>query len=272
MSLLARLPLIVMLVAATAAAQDQPSPQVVLDKAIEAAGGLEALAALGTLELDIEDQETRESGETTVETVHAYVDCTSLTNLRLELPRDLVLVREGDSGWATIRGTLDDRPSTPAMARGTVHQRLVPVLLPFSLALPGVSPIAAEETEFEGQPAWKLKVEFPETFFMAPVISNTWSVYVGRQDYRLLAAEFMPPAKYAELAGEGMRYRPIKRQELGGVTLTDQLMTEGIVAGGAATPHVRISTISAAKLEGWDPSLFLNPDKLEALDEGDVFN
>jgi len=265
-------PLVLALTLLTAAAAHaaDPTPESAVERMLAAEGGAKAFHSLGVLKLVVSEDETTASGRNRQSTFTAYVSTIEMSHLRLELPREVVVVRNGGEGWATMSGKPDTRPQTPAMAIGTCNQRLLPLLLPFSVTMAGAGPVGVAEATFQGQPAWKIDVAFERNFFSSPVMNVTWQIYASKKDGSFLGAEFQPPLDYETKAGaEGVRYRVLKTQEVNGVTLPSQILMEGIDPKGVATGHNRTVSITASVHGGWDATLFIEPRKLEAIEEGD---
>ena len=246
-----------------------PDAETLRSKIFEAAGGLEAFRELGVLEIAIADEETRADGTVRTNNTTAYVDTRTLTNLRLELAGDIVVARNGETSWATREEQLDDRPQTPKMAFGTLNQKLFPLLMPFTLAMDGVELSDPRETTFEGEPIWRIAVDFPEGFFVAPSMSTTWYLHVRRSDYQVLSVEFLPPPDVRQVRSEGVRYRYLKRAPLGAsVQLPIQLLLDGIDLNGAPTGHVRVTRERITLRGPFEPALFVHPTRLKQIEDG----
>jgi len=243
-----------------------PTSTELLSKAIAAAGGQKALDALGVLEVRAEEEQTRADGTTTKSSTHAFVSGGKLQHLRLEEAGGWVLVRAGLSGWASQNGQADSRPQTPLMASGTVAQRMFPLLLPFSLGIDGVQLSEPTEATFEGKPAWRLGVTFPKGFFQNPILVTRWDLYLARTDLSLLSLEFRPSPEYARTGAEGVRYRVLTSQKVGGCSLPANLLTEGVDAEGGPSGHFRVTKVTAAVRGPWDPALFLSPQQLKEIE------
>ena len=256
-------------VLAVPASAATPTPQAVVDRAVKAAGGAEAFNGLGLLHITATEDETTEEGKRTRAAFTAFVGSAGLRSARLETPKGVTLARTGDTAWAQVGGKLDERPQTPRMASGMVNAKLFPVLLPFSLKEKGVAVTTVEAVSWDGSPAWQLTVTFERGFFSSPLMMEPWTIVVSRADYRVLAAEFHPAADFSQVSAEGVRYRPLKLAEVGGVRLPEQLLVIGVDANGAERGHVRITKL-AYEVKPADPTLFVNPKKLEALDQGDL--
>jgi hypothetical protein len=263
--------LAVALLSATGVYAAAPSPESVVASMLNAEGGADAFHKLGVLELAVSEDESTADGRTRQDTFTAYASTIELSHLRLELPRrGIVIARSGGEGWATVNGKPDTRPQTSAMAVGTCNQRLFPLLLPFSASMAGTSATAVSEATFQGQPAWRLDLVFERDFFSSPVMNVTWQIYASKKDGSFLGAEYQPPLEYAAKAGaEGVRYRVLTTQKVGGVTLPSQVLMEGIDSKGVANGHNRTVKIAASVRGPWDAALFMDPRKVQAIEEGD---
>jgi hypothetical protein len=247
----------------------QPPPTDALVKGmLDAMGGEHAFSKLGVLELSVTEEETKADGKRSSKQYTAYLDTGNLTAMRLELPGEIVIGRSGKEAWATRSGVIDDRPQTGQMGSAMLNQRLFPMMLPFSLTMDGVVLSGAAETSFEGQPAWRIAVNFADKFFIAPAMGTTWHLHVRRSDYAVLGIEFLPPEEFRKVATEGVRYRPLKFTNLSGAKIADQVLLDGIDFDGSPTGHVRVTKMSFTQRGPYDPALFLHPDVLAAIEEG----
>ncbi len=261
--------LLSLLIATAPALAAAPDVDSIRTGAFKAAGGLEAFRGLGVIELSISDEETRANGTVRTNQATAFVDARTLTNLRLDLPGDIVVARNGETSWASREGKVDDRPQTPMMAAGTLNQRLFPLLMPFSLAMDGVRLSDPRETTFEGDQVWRVAVNFPEGFFVAPSMSTTWFLHIRRSDFEIVSLEFLPPPEIQQVRSEGVRYRFLKRTTLGAsVQLPVQLMLDGIDLNGAPTGHVRVTRERITVRGPFEPALFLHPLRLKSIEDG----
>jgi hypothetical protein len=246
-----------------------PTPESTIARMLTAEGGADTFHKLGVLKLVVSEDESTASGRTRQSNFTAYVSTIELDHLRIELPREVVIARNGGEGWATMSGKPDTRPQTPAMAVGTCNQRLFPLLLPFSVTMAGSSPSGVSEATFQGQPAWRIDLVFERDFFSSPVMNVTWQIYASKKDGAFLGAEFQPPLEYAAKVGaEGVRYRVLATQKVDGVTLPSQILMEGIDAKGHPSGHNRTVKIAASIRGPWDAALFMDPRKVEAIEEG----
>ena len=259
--------------AAPVHAADPVSPAAalkVVDQAVRAAGGAEALAGLGILQAEIHNEEVTAKGEQHISDFTAWVNGGNVEQLRLQLNPQVLLVDNGKKSWAVVKGELDTRRQTPLMARMTLHDRLFPLLLPFSLEVEGIRATSVSRTTWEGDAVWKLTVEFPPNYFTTPILNTPWEIMVRRSDGRVVMAQLFAPEEYAKIGAEGMRYRFLGWATVGPVRLPSDLLIVGIDTNGAESGHVRTVKIRWKALGLPDEPLFMHPEDLEALDEGDL--
>lgn len=247
-----------------------PSPSRAVDTMLDALGGREAFTGLGVVRLDIREEETAADGTIRKGAATLYVHSSDLDNLRLEFPPQVVLASTGRGAWATVNGEVDTRPQSEVMAQKSLNQRTFPTLLPYSLLMEGVDVEAVSEAVLDGTPAWRLTVDFPEQFFMAPSMQTDWSAYVDRSSGEFLAAEYLPHSGMQATRDEGIRYRVLKWEEVDGVRLPARILLDGIDPMGNPTGHTAVHSVSSTVVGEWDPSLFLHPDRLKAIEEGDL--
>jgi len=255
------------LLAPTVAAQEVPSANEILDKMIAAAGG-EAFAKLGILELEVSVEETRNDGTRTTSSFTALVDTSNLENMRLEYPGDVVVATNTAGGWSTTANVVDDRPQVRTMAKLTINQKLFPLLLPYSLQMEGVWLKEVREATLGGRDVWVIAIPFSKGFFVNPVLETTWILVVAKDDYSIVSLEFAPSPEYADVSPVGVRYRTLTTQETDGATVAKQILAIGIDSQYQESGANRVTKI-AAEVRPWDPTLFLSPVQLEALEEED---
>jgi len=243
-----------------------PDAAALLDGMLKASGGLQAFRELGMIEIALSEEETTANGTQHKKQSTAYVDAATLASMRLELPGEVVVARKGGNGWSSRSGATDDRPQGSRMAVGYLNQRLFPLLLPFTATMDGVRLGTVTETSFEGEPAWRVAVSFPENFFITPSMATTWYLHVRQQDSSLLAAEFLPPPGVRDVRSEGIRYRVLKQAPIGsGVMLPVQVLLDGIDLNGSPTGHVRVTKMQVSVRGPYDPKLFLHPLEVQAM-------
>jgi hypothetical protein len=249
------------------AAEEMPTPQEIVDRAIAAAGG-SAFSKLGVLKLEVEHEETRNDGTSTKMAYTAYVDTAHLENQRIEYPGDIVVGHHGAGGWSTTNGAMDDRPQTSSMAAKTLNQTLFPLLLPHSLKMEGVWASEVRETTLDGRKVWVLALPFAKGFFRSPVLTTTWVMVVAQDDYSIISCEFVPPVQYRDISPVGIRYRILKQQEIAGAEVAAQLLLIGINDVGMESGANRVTKIKSSVIP-WDTTLFLSPAEIEVLEQED---
>lgn len=259
---------IVVLAAAfpTGAAQ----PRTAVKRALDACGGETAFSRLGLVRVTIDEREITADGKEHANHVVAVVNADGLEEARLELGTKIVMARTSQDAWATIGGKLDKRPLTPTMVRGTVNMRLFPVLMPFALHMPGVRVEGVDEATWEETPVWRVRLAFPAKFFASPVMNVPWTVVISRSSGEVLAAEFMPTREFIKAGAEGVRYRFLRWSKVGEARLATSIVLEGLAPSGAATGHTKSVKVRYEPHVAPDPALFMNPEKLEAFESGDV--
>lgn len=261
--------LVLMLFCAVAAA-DEPTSGEPLGKLVGAAGGHEAFAGYGLLHIVLDEEETTAEGETHTKTYTAVVNTADPDQARLEMDSEIVMARTGTEAWATIRGQLDERRQTPMMVRGTINQKIFPILAPFSLASSEVELGATETTTWQGDDVQRVEVVLPSGFFASPVMNTTWYALVEPATHQIRALEYQPPRQFREAGAEGVRYIIQRREDLGGFTLPTRLFLEGLDPLGRPNGHTRTVTVTYSRDTRVPMQLFVNPEKLEAFESGDV--
>jgi hypothetical protein len=234
---------------------------------IAAAGG-EAFSQLGVLQLEVHEEQTRNDGVRSTKDYTLMVDTRNLANLRMEYPNGTVVGANATGGWGIENGVQDDRPQTPTMARKTINQTAFPLLMPYSLKMQGVWVKEVRESTLDGRDVWVLAIPFSKGFFLSPVLTTTWFMVVAQDDYSILAFEFVPPVEFRKVSPVGIRYRILKLQEAEGAKIAEQILSVGISPQGQESGLVRV-TKTKASVRHWEPSLFLSPAQLEALEEED---
>lgn len=259
--------LTLMLASTAAAADELPDVKEILDKMLAAAGG-EAFAGIGILELDVAVEEIRNDGTQSGKEYTLFVDTSNLDNMRMELAGEVVVAINKAGGWSTTANVLDDRPQVPKMARLTVNQMVFPFLLPYSLEMEGVWLKDVRETKLDGRDLWVISMPFSKGFFKNPVMETTWIMVVAKDDYSIQSLEFAPAPAFADVSPVGVRHRILKQKEIEGAMVVEQLLSTGINSQYQESGANRVTRISS-KVLPWDPTLFLSPAQLEALEKDD---
>ena len=252
------------------ASAETPTATTIVEQAISAAELESTLAEHDMIRAAIRQEETTSDGSSTVRNVTALIHGAHLENIRLELGDGITLVLNNTTGWAMMRGLIDTRPQTPAMAAGTIRQTVFPLFLPFSLRMDGVQLGTVTKGSFDGTPAWVVEVEFDANFFAAPSMVTTWAIFISRADNSVLGAHFHPPEEFHAVTDEGIRYRFLKRQNTDGLSLPAHVLLDGIDLNGAENGHVRVTKITTTTAGPLDLGLFINPTESDRLDKGDI--
>jgi hypothetical protein len=260
------LPLVLMTPFAVAA--DPPEAAEIISRVIDAAGG-EAFAELGVLELQVSEERTRNDGSRSTASYTLIADTANLNNLRMEFPGDVVVARTVVGGWSTNAGVPDDRPQTSSMAVKTLNQNALTLLLPYSLAMEGVRGEEVREGVVDGRDVWVISLPFVKGFFVSPVMTTNWILVVAKDDYSIVSLEFAPAPEYRDVSPVGVRYRILKQKELGGAKVAEQLLAVGINFEYQESGATRVTKIEPSVRGRWDPTLFLSPQQIEALEQDD---
>jgi len=242
---------------------------VVIDRMIEAAGGRRAMDGLGYLQSVVKEEETLASGRIENRSFTSLVRTEGFSGMHVDIGNDTSLYCNPKKAWAMRNGELDARPQTPRYARGSIYERLLPILAPFFVEWPGVFVEGVDEGEWERQAVWELRVLFPKNFFFSAVLTTTWTYIVRQSDGRLLAMEVYPQERFRKVLEEGYRYRLSSFTELEGVSLPKRILVEGLDFDGVENGHFKIIALEHRLLDGIDPILFVDPAEIEALDESD---
>ena len=245
--------------AATPAADD------VIHAAMDAAGGWDAFEAIGVLKMTIVETSGTDGKKSTTT---AYID-TSLENSRMELSSNVVIVRNGDTGWATIGGKLDERRQTPRMAAATCRQQLFPLLLPFSLKYKGLNLSSPVEKIHQGRKMLESTMTVPNLFFQSPLIARQWQLFFPLKATGTLIARYLPPKEFLSVHKEGAQYEISKRTRVGSVMLPSEVTVHAVDTSGKIVPKSMSYSIEYEILQDPDRGLFLSPEALKKLEEGD---
>ena len=249
--------------------EEAPDPKEIVERMISAAGG-EAFASLGTLELEVTEEETRNDGTRSNTSYKLLVDTSNLNNLRMELPGDVVVAATQGGGWSTTAGALDDRPQASTLARTTLNQKGFPLLLPFSLKMDGVwLKEVRESATSDGREVWVIAIPFTKGFFTSPIMETTWILVVAKDDYSLISIEFAPAPAFRDVSPIGVRYRILKQMDLEGARVVEQMLSVGINSRYQESGATRVTKIKPSVRGSWDPALFLSPAQLAAIEEDD---
>ena len=232
--------------------QEIPSPDSVVQRAWDAAGGLEAFGRLGIVLADVTADETTQDGTPSTAKSKTYFLAPGPTPGRIEI--ESMKAVSGDSGsrqggWALVAGKPDVRQSTKLMVKRLLTTNLFALTLPFSLNWEGVLLRSVEPTVVKGVPAWRVSIDVARGFFHSPQIATTWRVDFDRKTYAVIQAESPATDLGKGIKADGMRISWAKHQDVRGITLPGEQRTIGLSETGAEKAHRRTEKVSYTVLE-----------------------
>lgn len=244
-----------------ASAQEVLTPQEVVRRACDKAGGLETFQRLGFLRVEISSSEVTQDGTTSEHKKLVIFSPQFIVPVRMELPRlNVIAGDDGSGGWALVKGKPDARPATILMVRRMVTTDAFPLTLPFSLTWPGVAVTDLAEDSLSGRPTWRLRVTLARNFFHTPQIATQWTVHIDRDNYQVLQADSPFTDLGKGVVADGMRFSWSNYVTVGGVRLPTQQLIVGLDASGNEKAHSRRDSLSWERLtEEKTAGLFENP-------------
>ena len=240
-----------------------PTPDFVVQRAWEHAGGLEAFGRLGIVLADFSTEENTQEGNPTTTRSKTYFLAPGPTPGRIEI--EAIKAVSGDSGgrqagWAVIGGKPDIRQSTQMMVKKLLTTNLFTLMLPFSLNWDGVLLKTVEPTVVKGVPVWRLSIEVARGFFHSPQIATTWRIDFDRKTYAVVQAESPATDLGKGLKADGMRISWAKLQDVRGIRLPGEQRTIGLSETGAEKAHSRLEQVRYSVLEAeGNAAMFRDP-------------
>jgi len=252
------------LVAATATAQKSatpPAPDVLLKRACDAAGGLEAFNRLGIMAIASKSEEVSQEGEVTTTLRTNFFVAPGPIPGRFDYPEKKVVAGDdGTGGWAVINQRPDSRFATTFKVQRSLATTLFPMLLPFSLTWKGVTIQGVKPALVNGSPVWQLTVELPRNFFETPQISTSWTVSIDRSTAVVVRAECPFTDLGKGVTADGMRYTWMEPVKVGGVTFYKQQKVTGLDEVGQEKIHNRVDHLQYHLVPATEATqLFANP-------------
>jgi len=253
------------LVAASAAAQKQatpPTPEALLKRACDAAGGMKAFNDLGILAVAAKSEEVTQEGEVTSILRTTFFLAPGPVPGRFEFPEKKVVAGDdGSGGWAILDQKPDPRFATTFKVQRSLATTLFPVLLPFSLTWKGVGYQGdVKPAVINGRPVWQLAVELPRNFFENPQISTSWTVSIDRSTGAVVRADSPFTDLGKGVTADGMRFTWREPVKVGGVTLYKEQKLTGLDEVGQEKVHNRLDHMQYRLLPAADAAkLFANP-------------
>lgn len=262
--------LLLVLTLASAVHAEEKSPRDLIAEMVEAAGGREAFSKLGILKAEVSEVERTAKGRNHKSTFVGYLSTERTELKRLELPGEIVLgISDNlDGAWATIKGVPDMRPPTPSKARANVNIKLFPTMFPFCFEWSRLNYPQLTTAQFEGEEVWMFEMRPPKNYFGNPIFEEPWSVYVSKNDLKMLAAEFYPPPDQAQVVNEAVRFTVLSHKDVQGVQLPSAVMMEGLDLGtNLPNGHFRTINISWTVEEAPNYTIFYDPAILQRMEE-----
>jgi hypothetical protein len=217
-----------------------PSPDLLLNRAWEEAGGLETYGRLGILLVEVTAEENTQEGTITGRKSRTYFLAPGPAPGRIEIEKPPVVSGDdGTGGWAIAGGKPDARPSTKMMVKRLLTTNLFTIMLPFSLNWEGVTAVAVEPMVVKGIPVWRLFVDIAPGFFHSPQISPKWRVDFDRTTYAVVQADCPATDLGKGITADGMRISWTDHRQVMGLRLPGVQRTIGISETGAEKAHSR---------------------------------
>jgi hypothetical protein len=237
------------------------TPADAVRRACDAAGGIEAFAALGMVEVKISREEVSQDGQTTTEAKGIVFLAPGPTPGRTEDPQlKIIAGDDGNGGWALVGGQPDARPSTLYMVKRLITADLFPLLLPFSLTWEGVTVAEVVPGEAGGRSVWRLRVELTRTFFFTPQISTSWTVDFDSRSFALVRAESPATDLGKGVKADGMLFLWSDPVRVGNLSLPGVQRLIGLDEVGRQKSHSRIDRMTYRVLQAQAAEkLFANP-------------
>ena len=247
--------------AASQSTTEVPSPDLLVRRAWEEAGGLEAYNRLGFVRAEFTTEEVTQEGVPSTTLSRAWFVAPGPNPGRIELADPKVISGDdGAMGWAMIGGKYDPRQSTQIMIKRLLVTKFFTLTLPFSLNWSGVILKDVQPTTVKGVPVWRLTIDVVKGFFHSPQIATTWRIDFNRNTYAVVQAEAPATDMGKGIKADGMRVSWTKHQTVQGVTLPGEQRTIGLSEVGAEKSHSRIDRVryELAPRESFK-ELFSNP-------------
>ena len=249
----------------TAAAQPQaasvPDPKVVVQRACDALGGLDAFRKLGILGIQTDREEITQDGKVSNDSYLVIMDTPGPIPGRLEIASTKTIAADdGTGGWALANGKPDQRPATQHMVKRTLTSYTFSLLAPFSLTWDGVTHKSVQPGVIAGRPVWRLEIEVGSGFFASPQVSRTWFFDFDQNSFELIQAISPATDLGKGIRADGMLVVVTHRVKVGGVSLPSSEKVIGLDEAGNQKSHTRIKTLKYKLISSTEAGLlFPNP-------------
>jgi len=242
-------------------ASETPTPEVVVKRAMDVAGGYEAFSRLGIVLTEVTSEELAQAGGQSKSEVKTFFKAPGPVPGRIEIPQAQVISGDdGTQGWAVIGGTYDPRPSMTLIVKRLIRTNLFSLMLPFSLNWDEVNVTNVTPTMLGDVPVWRLSVTLTRTFFHSPQISTAWTIDINRQTYAVVQAQCPATDLGRGIKADGMRFTWSKPQIVRGLVLPGEQRVIGLSETGAEKTHTRVDHVRYELLGSTkSAALFNNP-------------
>jgi hypothetical protein len=223
---------------------DIPSPDLLVSRAWDEAGGIEIFRRLGIVYADFSSEEITQGGKPKTSISRAWFVAPGPNPGRIEIENPRVISGDdGQKGWAIVGGKPDVRQSTEIMVKRLLVTKLFTLMLPFSLGWDGVILRSVEPAVVKDVPVWRLTIDVTKTFFHSPQIATTWRVDFRRDTYAVVQAESPATDMGKGIKADGMRVSWSRHQSLNGVRLPGEQRILGLSETGSEKAHTRIDQV-----------------------------
>lgn len=238
-----------------------PDPKVLVRRACDAAGGLDAFRKLGILGIQMDREEVTQDGKVHNESHLVIMDTPGPLPARLEIAAaKTVAADDGTGGWAITNGKPDQRPATQYMVKRTITSYTFSLLAPFSLTWDGVTYKSVEPGAIAGKPVWRLEVEVSSGFFASPQMSRVWFFDFDQETAELIQATCPATDLGQGIKADGMLVTAPQRVKVAGVSLPSVEKVVGLDEAGHQKAHSRIKTVKYKLISSAEAGmLFPNP-------------
>lgn len=243
------------------AAPPLPDPKVLVQRACDAVGGLDAFRKLGILSIQMDREEITQDGKVYNDSQLVMMTTPGPLPARLEIASSKTIAADdGTGGWALTGGKPDQRPSTQHMVKRTITSYTFSLLAPFSLTWNGVTYKSVEPGAIGGRPVWRLEVEMAGGFFASPQMSRTWFFDFDQKTAELIQATCPATDLGKGIKADGMLITIPQRVKVGGVMLPAVEKVVGLDEAGNQKAHSRVKNLKYKLISTAEAGvLFPNP-------------
>ncbi|HPC83507.1 MAG TPA: hypothetical protein P5234_08940 [Thermoanaerobaculaceae bacterium] len=221
-----------------------PDPRVLVQRACDVYGGLEAFRKLGILSMQMDREEITQDGKVVSDSTLVIMDTPGPLPGRLEIASSRTIAADdGTGGWALTNGKPDQRPTTQLMVKRTLTSYTFSLLAPFSLTWKDVTYKSVEPGMIAGRPVWRLEIEVASGFFASPQLSRTWFFDFDQGTGELVQATTPATDLGKGIKADGMLVTVPQRVKVGAVSLPAIEKAVGLDETGNQKAHTRTKTV-----------------------------